>query len=382
MSLLLLILSYISDWIILAIFAAVGYVIGNITPNKRPFNLGNPDINFPYKGYDTVTIAVAFVVSVVAPAVIIAIVILLLVPILGTPGNTRAPKYNIWRRILWEWHAGWLGLGLSVVLAFFFTSGMKNLFGKPRPNLLSRCQPDVSKVAEYAVGFTISATGRLVSASICTNTDTSVIDDGFRSFPSGHSSAAASGLVYLSLWLAAKLRVGVPFLLGGAIDEAENSIKSHSHHARAAANVDVIADAPGDGAYNTAGLLTYSARRQDAAAPIYLLVIVLIPLGTAIFICASRWYDFQHHGFDIIVGFLMGVLSSILAFKYYHLPMSRGAGFAWAPRSEKKAFWSGLGKGGFSDRRRFYRLSETDDGSHHATENQSGDYESHQMHPV
>lgn len=385
MSSFLLILSYISDWIILIIFAAVGYVIGNITPNKRPFNLDSPDINYPYRGYDTVSLGVAFVVSVVAPAalILILILILLLVPALCVK-NTRAAKYNVWRRIFWEWHAGWLGLALSVVLAFFFTSGMKNLFGKPRPNLLSRCQPDVSNVAKYTVSYSTSATGRLVSAGVCTNQDKSIVEDGFRSFPSGHSSAAASGLVYFSLWLAAKLRVGVPFLLGGTIDEGEKSIKSHSHHTRATADLEEANTETrhDDEAYPTSHLLTHSARRQDAAAPIYLLVIALIPFGAAIYICASRWYDFQHHGFDIIFGFLIGTFSSVLAFKYYHLPVSRGAGFAWAPRSEQKAFWSGIGNGGFSNRRRFYRLNETSDSPLHAAQNQLADDGSYQMHAV
>jgi membrane-associated phospholipid phosphatase len=383
MSSILLILSYISDWILLIIFAAVGYIIGNITPNKRPFSLENPDISFPYKGYDTVSLGVAFVVSVGAPAALIVAISLLLVPASGLPKNTRAPRYNVWRHKLWEWHAGWLGLALSVVLAFFFTSGMKNILGKPRPNLLSRCQPDVVNLAEYVVSNATAASGRLVSAGICTNTDKSVIDEGFRSFPSGHSSAAASGLIYLSLWLAAKLGVGVPFLLGGTIDEVENSIKAHSEHTRAPRDrEETNTRTRHDGSYGSGDLLTYSARRQDAAAPIYLLVITLIPLGAAIYICASRWNDFQHHGFDIIFGFLIGALSSVLAFRYYHLPLCRGAGFAWAARSEKKAFWSGMGKGGFSDRHKFYPLDDAGDGAYHTTRNQVGNQESYQMQPV
>jgi hypothetical protein len=40
-----LISSYIFDWIVLIVVAAVGYVLGVITPNKRPFSLVNPDIS-------------------------------------------------------------------------------------------------------------------------------------------------------------------------------------------------------------------------------------------------------------------------------------------------------------------------------------------------
>jgi membrane-associated phospholipid phosphatase len=77
-------------------------------------------------------------------------------------------------------------------MAFFFTQGMKNLFGKPRPDLLARCQPDVSNIAAYSVGAYARGSSQdwvLVSSSICEQTDKDFLDDGFRSFPSGHSSS-------------------------------------------------------------------------------------------------------------------------------------------------------------------------------------------------
>jgi membrane-associated phospholipid phosphatase len=373
----LLILSYIADWIILIIFAAIGYAVGNITPNKRPFSLDDLNISFPYKGFDTVSLAVAFVVSLVAPAALIAVISFVLVPGSGSSESTRPARYKVWRSKLWEWRAGWLGLALSVVLAFFLTSGMKNPFGKPRPNLLSRCEPDIANLVKFVVSNATATNSSLVSAGICTNKDQSVIDEGFRSFPSGHSSAAASGLIYLSLWLAAKLGVGVPFLLGGTIDETENSIRARPSQTRPPTDLEEANDNTANYMrFNRGDLLTYSARKQDAAPPIYLLVITLIPLEAAVYICSSRWYDFQHHGFDIIFGFLIGTLSSILAFRYYHLPLCRGAGFAWAPRSEDKLLWPGIGSGGFSNRRRFYRLGEGGSENCETEGNQAGGQES------
>lgn len=87
-----------------------------------------------------------------------------------------------------------MGLALSLALAFFFTQGMKNLFGKPRPDLLARCQPDMSEagIARNIVGgFATSLDPKwvLVGAGICQQSDTSLLNDGFRSFPSGHSSS-------------------------------------------------------------------------------------------------------------------------------------------------------------------------------------------------
>ena len=116
------------------------------------------------------------------PAVIIAFIAIVFVPGPTVPKST--PKSLTWKRKLWELHTGWLGLALSLALAFITTNGMKNLFGRPRPDLLSRCQPDLGSIDKWTVGG-ISAInggiGLLVSAGICQQTDTSLLDDGFRS---------------------------------------------------------------------------------------------------------------------------------------------------------------------------------------------------------
>jgi hypothetical protein len=45
----LIILSYAFDWVLLAVGAGVGYVLGEITPNKRPFSLDEHSIAYvPY----------------------------------------------------------------------------------------------------------------------------------------------------------------------------------------------------------------------------------------------------------------------------------------------------------------------------------------------
>ncbi|KAG8412623.1 hypothetical protein J3459_015841 [Metarhizium acridum] len=54
---------------------------------------------------------------------------------------------------MWKFHAGLLGLLLSAVGAFFLTNGTKNLLGKPRPNLLGRCQPDLANVVDFIVAM-------------------------------------------------------------------------------------------------------------------------------------------------------------------------------------------------------------------------------------
>src|SRR5690606_13849248 len=96
--------------------------------------------------------------------------------------------------------------------------------------------------------------------------------------------------------------------------------------------------------YGSSNKAIMAARRQAAAPPIYLLVIALLPFFGSVFIASSRWFDFRHHGFDIIFGYVIGTIASIFSFRYYHLPIDAGAGWAWAPRSADRAFWAGVGR--------------------------------------
>ena len=40
--------SYVFDWLILIAVGVVGVVLGNVTPNKRPFSLQDPNISYVY----------------------------------------------------------------------------------------------------------------------------------------------------------------------------------------------------------------------------------------------------------------------------------------------------------------------------------------------
>lgn len=122
------------------------------------------------------------------PGVIVFIVSLFIGA--GPTSGKPASRTKIWKRKLWEWNAGWMGLGLSLAIAFLITDGTKNLVGKPRPDLLGRCNPDLSRLLSSTVGGIgdqVDEGINLVSWTICRNPG-STLDDGFRSFPSGHSS--------------------------------------------------------------------------------------------------------------------------------------------------------------------------------------------------
>ncbi|KAK7432573.1 hypothetical protein QQZ08_000780 [Neonectria magnoliae] len=352
-----LLFSYAFDWLALVATAGVAAVLGHIDPAKRPFSLVDPNISFPFTEHELVPPYLLIILNAGVPIVLIAIVSLVFVPGPTVPKNT--PKMLIWKRKLWELHVGWLGLALALVSAWFFTESMKNIFGKPRPDLLDRCKPDLDNIADYIVGGLQwrGMTGQLVSAKICQQKDRSILNDGFRSYPSGHSSSAAAGLIYASLFLASKFSVTVPFALPNASSAARGPVSYAAFPSRARPDVDRYEPSRSPTSSPTTKLdentieqnvKLQSLRQQAASPPIYLLILTILPFCTAVFVASSRWYDYRHHGFDILFGFLMGTLTSIYAFRYYHLPIRVGAGWAWGPRSEERAFWAGVGRLGYA----------------------------------
>jgi membrane-associated phospholipid phosphatase len=354
-----LIFSYVFDWIIIVLAAVVGAVFSIITPNKRPFSLNNAEISYPYVTKEKISTATLIICGLVAPAIIIFLVCLFLVP--GPTVSKSTPKALIWRRKLWEWHTGWLGLGLSLAAAFLITDGMKNLFGKPRPDLLSRCNPDLQNVAKYAVGgLSNTVEGfNVVSATICQQTDKSLLNDGFRSFPSGHSSFSAAGLVYVSLFLASKLAITIPFLAPSSYSQDTSRFSAFPSRAekRDTELLRIGCQDKGLGDTNNQVQLPsghndaiIAARNQAAAPPVYLLVFAIIPFFASIYISSTRYSDFRHHGFDILFGYFIGTVTSVFAFRYYHLPISQGGGWSWGPRSRDRSFWAGVGVGNYVGR--------------------------------
>ena len=223
-----------------------------------------------------------------------------------------------------------MGLGVALAGAFMVTEGLKDIYGKPRPDLLARCQPDLSKLAQYAVGGLGQQFGEapvLVDWRICQQTDPSILSDGFASFLSGHSSFSWAGMTYLTLFLCAKFAITIPFLAPAA----DNLLDSAAFD-----------ETPSTRRIET-DLERAPARNRAAAPPLYLLILAFVPLGAAFYISGSRWSDYRHHGFDIIAGSLLGFVFAWFGFRLYHLPIRRGAGWSWGARTRNRAFYHGLG---------------------------------------
>ena len=145
-----------------------------------------------------------------------------------------------------------LGLLISVSLTSFLTHCIKNAIGRPRPDLIDRCQP--AKGTPY---------DKFIGLEACTQTNIGMLNDGWRSFPSGHSSFAFSGLGYLSLFLAGQLHVFRP--------------------------------------------------RADLARAL----VAFLPSLGALLIALSRVADYRHGPWDVTVGGLLGLVVSIFSYRRY-----------------------------------------------------------------
>ena len=132
---------------------------------------------------------------------------------------------------------------------------------------------------------------------------------------------AFAGLGYLALWLCAKLGVAIPYLT------PQTPVQSS-----------------GSGSFLPIARQRGPLRTVAAAPPTYLIVFPLTSIGGAIYISSSRYSDFMHHGFDVFTSAILGLITAWLGFRWYHMPIRQGGGWAWAPRSPKRAFGKSMGK--------------------------------------
>lgn len=106
----------------------------------------------------------------------------------GVPLLTLIAWVLIARPGLHQAHVSILGLLISLALTSFLTDIIKNSVGRPRPDLIARCKPKEDTPSHI-----------LLTIDVCTETNPHVLQDGWRSFPSGHSSFAFAGLGYLAM---------------------------------------------------------------------------------------------------------------------------------------------------------------------------------------
>lgn len=145
-----------------------------------------------------------------------------------------------------------LGLSIGLMLAELLTNIIKNAEGRPRPDLISRCKPRAGTPTDAYVGI-----------EVCTETRHHTLQDGWRSFPSGHSSFAFAGLGYLSIFFAGQFHVFRP----------QNNLA--------------------------------------------LVLVALIPLCGAGYIAVSRLQDYRHGPLDVLAGCILGFTSAYFSYRRY-----------------------------------------------------------------
>ncbi|KAI5459372.1 phosphatidic acid phosphatase type 2/haloperoxidase [Mariannaea sp. PMI_226] len=208
----------LTGWILINVF---------VTPFHRMFSVNDLAISYPHAEHERVPVFMNFVYALFIPLGILI-------------------AYNLWARSSLAKHeVTYLSFAISLVLTSFLTDIIKNAVGRPRPDLLDRCKPSAGTLANT-----------LVTIDVCTAANGHTLQDGWRSFPSGHSSFSFAGLGFLSLFFAGQLHV-----------------------------------------------FRYSAGGRDLSRAL----ICLIPLIGAALIAISRCEDYRHDVYDVCVGSILGM---------------------------------------------------------------------------
>ena len=151
-------------------------------------------------------------------------------------------------------------------------------------------------------------------------------------------------MFYLTLFLCSKFSVTIPYLLPYTYD---SSIRDARGSDQGLTNSD--SDNSKADVFLSAKSTSVPLREQAAAPPTYLFILPVVCISIPTYVASTRFSDFRHHGFDIIFGSLMGTVISYISFRMYHLPIRRGAGWSWGPRSVSRAWGIGVGTQGYTD---------------------------------
>ncbi|KDQ60760.1 hypothetical protein JAAARDRAFT_125403 [Jaapia argillacea MUCL 33604] len=233
-----LIRSYAPDWHVLPA-SAVFFGIDGVQGYRREFSLSDTSLRHPYAVHERIPNVALYMIAGVSPFLLQIVVNLITI------------------RSWWDFHNATLGLILSLSITGAFTQFTKLTVGRPRPDtdLIDRCQPPPGS-QDPVFG--------LSNSSICTQTDAYMMKDGFRSFPSGHSSLSFAGLGFLAFYLAGKMHL----------------FDKRGHAGKAWLSV--------------------------------------APLAAASMVAISRSMDYRHHWHDILVGSILGLTMAYFCYRQYY----------------------------------------------------------------
>ncbi|KAG6831169.1 hypothetical protein H0H92_012309 [Tricholoma furcatifolium] len=225
-----LFLSYFPD-------CAVFFALNKVQGYRREFSVTDTSLAHPYAVHERVPDVALYFICFVAPLVLQPVINLLTI------------------RSWWDFHNSTLGLILGLAITGAITQFTKITVGRPRPDLLDRCQlPSGTTDPEFGLTYWQQ----------CTQTNKAILEDGFRSFPSGHSSLSFAGLGFFAFYIAGKLHL---FDRRGHAGKAWLSIS---------------------------------------------------PFCAAALVAISRTMDYRHHWQDVLVGSILGTVVSYFSYRQYY----------------------------------------------------------------
>ncbi|ORY29641.1 phospholipid metabolism-related protein [Naematelia encephala] len=234
--------AYAPDWILAAVLWGVLAILNRSPGHKREFSLNDISIQHTFAEHERVPPTLLGIISAGIPLLVLLPISILV---------ARNP---------WDVHNSVIGLFMSYTMTGVVTQIVKMMVGRPRPDLINRCMP--------APGATDAPVFGLSTYEICTSTNQARLDDGFKSFPSGHSSLSFAGLGFLSLYLAGKMHLW----------------DKRGHRNRA--------------------------------------WFALSPLLGAAMVAISRTEDNRHHWQDVLVGSILGLAIAGVTYRCYFPPLS------------------------------------------------------------
>ncbi|GLB35424.1 putative acid phosphatase homologues [Lyophyllum shimeji] len=232
-----LFLSYFPDWILTIALAVAFFLLDKVEGYRRLFSVTDTSLRHPYAVHERVPPLALYFIAFLAPLVIQPVINLLTI------------------RSWWDLHNSTLGLILGLSLTGAVTQFSKITVGRPRPDVLDRCQLPQG---------TVDPPFGLTAWQQCTQTDIAILRDGFRSFPSGHSSLSFAGLGFLAFYIAGKLHL---------------------------------------------------FDRRGHAGKAWL---ALAPFSAAALVAISRTMDYRHHWHDVLVGSILGTVISYFTYRQYY----------------------------------------------------------------
>lgn len=247
------ILTEVALWLAMSVFTLLlSYNTIGVEPTQRGFFCDDQTIRYPYRD-DTVSDALAAILFILVPVILMVIVETSHVV---SSKEREVGGQAVFTKTLPAKIYGTVGAFLfATMVTAFITETTKLFAGRLRPNFISVCDPDLSRV-NCSLGYVIISDDACSSMAMKEK-----LLDARKSFPSGHASISACGAIYFIIYLQIRflwrkqIRIILPILQVGVV-------------------------------------------------------------CAATFVCVSRVTDNKHHFSDVIAGAILGTVVAILTVRY------------------------------------------------------------------